>query len=153
RARRYWSAKVWLAARQAARVMTVSSHAAAGIAGELGIIPSRINVVGEAPAAVFAPDADLLAGQRALEAAAIPPDTRFFLYVGGIAPHKNLGALVDAVQTLPPDVRLVIVGDFAHDAFLSAYPALRRRAETGGGDRVAFTGRLDDRPVAALMRL
>jgi glycosyltransferase involved in cell wall biosynthesis len=153
RARRFWSAKVWLAARQAARVMTVSAHAADGIAAHLGVERSRIAVVGEAPAAVFAPGIDLLPGRRALEAAGIPAEGRFFLYVGGIAPHKNIGALLDAVQTLPADVRLVLAGDVEHDNFLSAYPALKERASALGGGRVVFTGRLEDGAIAALMRL
>jgi len=157
RARQLWSAKTWAAARQAARVMTVSTHAAGGVSRELGIDSSRIRIVGEAPAAVFAPNADLAPGRDALRSAGVAPDARFFLYVGGIAPHKNLTALVDAVERLAGapgagDLRLVIVGDVEHDVFLSAYPAVRARAGEGGG-RVIFTGRLEDAAVAALMRL
>ena len=157
RARLFWAAKTWAAARQAARVMTVSAHAAAGVTRELGVASSRIRIVGEAPAAVFTPDADLAPGRDALRAAGVAPDARFFLYVGGIAPHKNLTALVDAVERLARtpgtgDLRLVIVGDFEHDVFLSAFPALRTRADEGEG-RVIFTGRLEDPTVAALMRL
>jgi glycosyltransferase involved in cell wall biosynthesis len=83
----------------------------------------------------------------------MPPDARFFLYVGGIAPHKNLDALLAALDRLPGDVRLAIVGDFEHDAFLSAYPSLKARAQEALPGRVAFTGRLEDAAVAALMRL
>src|SRR5262249_18721129 len=110
--RRFWSAKVWMAARQATRVMTVSRHAAEGITRRLKIPQSRIRIVGEAPAAVFRPDAALDVGRSALRVAGLPEDARFFLYVGGIAPHKNLGPMIDAVRSLPPDVRIVIVGDY-----------------------------------------
>ena len=150
RARRFWRTKVWLAARQAARVMTVSNHAAEGITRELHIERSRIRIVGEAPAPVFTPDAALEPGYAVLRAAGIAPDTRFFLYVGGIAPHKNLDALADAVEQMPFGVRIVIAGDYEHDSFLSSYPALQARADRG---RVTFTGRLEDEAVAALMRL
>jgi glycosyltransferase involved in cell wall biosynthesis len=152
RARRFWSAKVWIAARQAARVVTVSRHAAAGVARMLKIDDARLRVVGEAPAEVFRADADLGAGRSALDRMGVPPGGRFFLYVGGIAPHKNIGALIAAIDAMPQDVRLIIVGDFARDSFLSAYPALASRAAQMAG-RVSFTGRLDDHAVAALMRL
>jgi glycosyltransferase involved in cell wall biosynthesis len=150
RARAFWRSKVWLAARQAALVMTVSNHAADGIARELRVPRARIRIVGEAPAAVFTPDAPLEAGRAALRAAGLAPDTRFFLYVGGIAPHKNLDGLAGAVEQMDFGVRLVIAGDYEHDTFLSAYPALQARVDRG---RVSFTGRLEDEAVAALMRL
>ena len=150
RARLFWRAKVWTAARGATRVMTVSEHAADGITRELGVPRDRIRIVGEAPARVFTPEADLEPGRRALEAAGVPPGARFLLYVGGIAPHKNLTTLVTAIESLPEDVRLVIVGDVEHDSFLSAYPALLARVDR---TRVTFAGRLEDDAVAGLMRL
>lgn len=153
RTRRFWSAKVWLASRQASRVMTVSTHAAEGITRHLGVPASRIGIVGEAPAAVFSPRADVAPGQRVLRTAGVPEGARFFLYVGGIAPHKNLGGLVEALTHLPADVRLVIAGDFEHDAFLSAYPAVKAAADRDAAGRVVFAGRVDDQAVAALMRL
>ena len=150
RARLFWRAKVWAAARGATRVMTVSEHAAGGIASVLGVPRDRIRIVGEAPAAVFTSDADVDPGRRALQAAGIPPEARFLLYVGGISPHKNLLALVTALESLPEDVRLLLVGDVEHDSFLSAYPALQARVDR---TRVIFPGRLEDAAVAGLMRL
>jgi len=48
---------------------------------------------------------------------------RFILYVGGIAPHKNLSVLVTAFSMLMndpghQDVGLVLVGDYQKDVFL-----------------------------------
>jgi glycosyltransferase involved in cell wall biosynthesis len=152
-ARRFWSAKVWAAAKQATRVMTVSRHAAAGITRRLKIPDSRIRIVGEAPAAAFHADAPTGAGRDVLRTAGVPEDARFFLYVGGIAPHKNLGPMIDALRTLPPDVRILFVGDYSRDAFLSSYQELEDKSRRTGEGRVIFTGRLDDEAVAALMRL
>ncbi len=152
-ARRFWSAKVWAAAKQATRVMTVSRHAAAGLTRTLKIPESRIRIVGEAPSAAFRADAAIEAGRAALRAAGVPEDARFFLYVGGIAPHKNLGVMIEALARLPDDVRVVFVGDYTRDAFLSAHTELEEKARRIGHGRVVFTGRLDDQVVAALMRL
>jgi glycosyltransferase involved in cell wall biosynthesis len=158
RSRRLWTAKVRAAVFQAARVMTVSRHAMAGIVDRLRVDPSRVRIVQEAPAAIFTKEADPAPGAAALRAAGQRGDARFLLYVGGLAPHKNLGALVHCVQALADrsafaDVILVIVGDYEHDVFYSAYPQLRAQAARGGDRRVVFTGRLDDEAVAGLMRL
>jgi glycosyltransferase involved in cell wall biosynthesis len=74
------------------------------------------------------------------------------LYVGGISPHKNLSTLVTAFAALPrPDLRLVLVGDYAGDAFLSDYETLRGRiAALGVIDRVIFTGYVLDADLVHL---
>lgn len=158
RSRWLWTAKVRAALFQATRVMTVSRHAQAGILEQLRVHPSRIRIVEEAPAAVFTPDADVAPGVAALRAAGQRADARFLLYVGGVAPHKNLGALVRCVHALAQrpafaEVILVIAGDFTGDVFHSAYPALRAQIATGGEARIVFTGRLEDEAIAGLMRL
>jgi glycosyltransferase involved in cell wall biosynthesis len=158
RARWLWTAKVRAAVFQAARVMTVSRHAMAGIVDRLGVDPARIRIVPDAPAAIFTKDADPAPGAAALRAAGLPADARFLLYVGGLAPHKNLGALIRCTHALAErsafaDVILLIVGDYEHDVFHSAYPELRTQAARCGGGRVVFTGRLSDQAVAGVMRL
>jgi glycosyltransferase involved in cell wall biosynthesis len=158
RSRWLWTLKVRAAVFQAARVMTVSRHAQAGIHEQLPVHPSRVRIVEEAPAAVFRPDADVAPGVAALRAAAQRADARMLLYVGGVAPHKNLGALVRCVQAIAQrpafaDVILVIAGDLTGDVFHSAYPALRAQVESGGNARIVFTGRLEDEAIAGLMRL
>ena len=158
RSRWLWTIKVRAALFQAARVMTVSRHARAGILELLGVHPSRIRIVPEAPAAIFRPDADVAPGVAALVAAGQRGDARLLLYVGGVAPHKNLEALVRCVKTIAgrpafADVILVIAGDYEGDVFHSAYPRLRAQLEDGREPRVVFTGRLDDQAIAGLMRL
>ena len=158
RSRWLWTIKVRSALFQAARVMTVSHHARAGILELLGVHPSRIRIVPEAPAAIFRPDADVAPGVAALLAAGQRGDARLLLYVGGVAPHKNLDALVRCVKAIAgrpafADVILVIAGDYSGDVFHSAYPRLRAQLDEGGEPRVVFTGRLDDEAIAGLMRL
>jgi glycosyltransferase involved in cell wall biosynthesis len=152
RTRRLWSAKVWLAARQATRVMTVSQHAAKGVIEHVHVPESRIGIVGEAPAPAFRPDADVEAARRALGTAGVPRDARFFLYVGGLSPHKNILAAIEALERLPKDVHLVIVGS-PFDGFGSNYVQIVARTTTNGPGRVQMTGRLEDETVAGLMRL
>ena len=75
-------------------------------------------------------------------------DEKFLLYVGGISPHKNLSILIDAfhkIRSTVTDVKLVLVGDYKDDPFLSAYPALRAQVSKLGLDEsVIFTGFVPD---------
>lgn len=66
----------------------------------------------------------------------------YFLYVGNVKPHKNLGRLLEAFAAVAPEVPhdLVLVG--RRRGFLTADPDVSRRAE-GLGDRVRFTGFLE----------
>lgn len=156
RARLFWTLKARAAVRQAARIVTVSEHARQAVARQFGVDASAIGVLAEAPAAAFNAGADPEPGRRVLARLGLPPDARFLLYVGGLAPHKNLAALIDCVAALRrhaalASVVLLIAGDYSGDVFLSAYPDLRRQAESAGG--VFFTGSLGDAEVAGLMRL
>jgi len=81
---------------------------------------------------------------------------QFMLYVGGISPHKNLNALVSAFQRMLSDplfenVKLVLVGDYNEDSFLSAYDSVRGQvAKSGLQDKVIFTGFVSDEDLAVL---
>jgi glycosyltransferase involved in cell wall biosynthesis len=157
-ARLFWTLKTHVALLQAARIVTVSQHARDGIARQFRLSPDDIRIVPEAPAACFRPDADTARAYEALAAAGVPADAPFVLYVGGIAPHKNLLGLVDAVAALRREPRfanlqLVIVGDYARDVFLSAYPTVRAHIDATNLGGMVFAGRLDDLVVAGLMRL
>lgn len=158
RARWFWTLKTRAAIAQAARVVTVSDHARAGLIDVLRVPSERIRVVGEAPAAVFSPAIDLTDGRAALDDAGLPGESRFLLYVGGIAPHKNLQGLVEALMELRrrpewQDLLLLIVGDYRRDVFLSAYPAIRSLVERHASHAVRFLGALSDSAVAGLMQL
>jgi glycosyltransferase involved in cell wall biosynthesis len=86
----------------------------------------------------------------------LDPAGRYILYVGGISPHKNLDTLLAAFAAVrddprAKDVRLVLVGDYAGDAFLTCYEDLCRQVESLGlGDAVVFPGFVPDSDLAHL---
>lgn len=146
--RKLWEIKGWFAHRQADYIMTVSEHAKGGIIRHFGHSPDKVFVIDEAPDAVF----------RRLSPAELNRDllskfgllsTRFFLYLGGVNPHKNLVALVESLAEVRQDeqfqdVKLVIVGD-VKDGFTPGLDELRKRIETLGlNDSVIFTGYISD---------
>ena len=63
----------------------------------------------------------------------------YFVFVGNVKPHKNLGRLLDAFAALAPEIPhdLLLVG--RRRGFLTGDPEIARRAESLGG-RVRFTG-------------
>ena len=150
-----WWLKLLAVRRQADLVMTVSEASRRGIAERFGIPLDRIVVVPEAADALFRPLPRNAAMHDVLQRLSIG-DRRFLLYVGGISPHKNLGALLDAFAQLrrdrvADDCRVVLVGDYAGDVFYSAYDALQRQVQMLGlGDSVHFTGYVADEDLAYL---
>lgn len=77
------------------------------------------------------------------------------LYVGGVAPHKNLANLLAGFAEIAPtvpDLRLAIVGDPRGDGFHSNYQDIIARAagHTSLNGRVHFTGYVADKDLAAL---
>ena len=128
RARSFWKAKERMAIRRAARVFTVSEASRTVLAERFGLPPEQLAIVPEAPDPVFTPR-----GAAAIERELAPLGLeagRFFLFAGGISPHKNVLALVDAYARLretidvPP---LVLVGDLKDDPFFSIARDLRAR--------------------------
>ena len=75
----------------------------------------------------------------------------FFLYVGGLSPHKNLLRLVEAfARAAPADVKLVLAGD-VNDVFHTHVPQIRAAiAQHGVSDRVILTGFVADDDLAFL---
>jgi glycosyltransferase involved in cell wall biosynthesis len=69
--------------------------------------------------------------------------TRLLLYVGRLAPEKNLGLLVDAFARLPQSDRLLIAGDGIERA------SLEQKCRKCFGDRVQFLGHQPDRLALA----
>jgi len=156
RARWFWRAKVALALRQARLVITVSDHARGGLERELGIPRSRIRVTNEAPAACFHPPTDPEAAAALRARLGVGRTAPLLVYVGGIAPHKNLLRLVRAFAALQrdaalADARLLLVGDHAGDVFHSAYEDLRALVARVCPGRAVFTGPLGDREVTTLL--
>jgi glycosyltransferase involved in cell wall biosynthesis len=153
--RLFWSLKTRAACYQATGIITVSNAAKREIVDYIGVKPERIDVICEGVDACFHPvtGEELRAASR--RRAGIPPDGRLVLYVGGIAPHKNIANLLAAFAGIArdlPDLRLAIVGDPHGDGFHSNYRDLLTRADSYASlnGRVHFTGFVPDDDLAAL---
>jgi glycosyltransferase involved in cell wall biosynthesis len=148
-----WWLKLLAARRQADLVLTVSDASRRAILDRFHLPPQRVAVIGEAADARFGPVPHDGALHRVLARWNLV-DGRYLLYVGGMSPHKNLGALIDACAALRQDtrcsdLRLVLVGDFSGDVFYSAYAALQQRvARLQLREAVVFTGYIDDATLA-----
>ena len=157
RGRVLWNVKTWLAKRSATRITTVSHAAAAEIERFLAIPRDQLAVIYEAAGHQFAP-VTATSSKRALrDRLGIAPDRRYILYVGGIAPHKNLDGLVRAfaLAAASPgmsDVDLVFAGDPAGDGFHSSHGSLLQViAELPAiSYRVKFTGFVPDEDLPTL---
>lgn len=151
--------QMWLqvvAARRCANlVMTVSEASRDGIARCFRIPRHQIAVIPEAAYRFFCPlpHENMLAEMLARWKLA---DGRFLLYVGGISPHKNLQALIDALAELrrragSAECKLTLGGDYAGDVFLSDCEKLSKRADAlQPGDAVVITGYVDEASLAIL---
>lgn len=71
------------------------------------------------------------------------PDEPYLLFVGNVKPHKNLSALLDALQIIKEAIphRLIIVGK--KEGFLTGDTQVAGRA-VSLGSRVEFTGQVTD---------
>ena len=150
--RLFWKLKVGLAIRQAHRILTVSDHAARDVERVHGIPRSRITVATEAPSSTFSPvtpeeSADLAAGPVLGD---LPPGRRWFTYVGGFNPHKNVPVLVRAHAALARELGegaplLLLVGSHDYDDFFSDVPAIAAAIDREGtAPLVKWTGFLED---------
>ncbi len=155
KSRLFWDLKTRLAIWQSDLVLTVSEFSKQGIVEHFGLDPQRVAVVSEGSADAFYPVEDTQRLVEVMKRHAITPDTRFILYVGGIAPHKNLAVLVAAFDRLVAggrhdDVRLVLVGDYANDVFLMDDAIRARMDDPVFRKRVIFTGYIPDDDLNAL---
>ena len=119
----FWNLKVWLAIKQADVIVTVSEFSRDGISEHFKLPRDNIKVVTEAADPIFRIVDDEHSISQVLAGYDLDLSTRFILYVGGIAPHKNLSSLVLAYSKLIQndrfnDVKLVLVGDYEGDVFL-----------------------------------
>ncbi len=123
------------AARNATRVITISPESADEIVKYLGVPRERLDVIplaGSVPPGV----------DRALAGSEGP----LILAMGNRRPHKNWGALIRAVERMPPArrPRVVITGGRDHD------PLAALVEEAGVGDSVQLRGWVDDDEVRHL---
>lgn len=159
RFRMLWSAKVRLARWQATRFLTVSQAARREIETYMGIERERIDLTTEGPKAVFQPIADASMREQARaelrQRLGLPPGARFFTYVGGFAPHKNLLGLARAFERVAgaaANLHLLLVGDIESSGFHSNIDELRRLVANSSllQGRVHFTGYVDDELLARI---
>ena len=158
RARAFWNVKVRLACFQASRFLTVSQAAKAEIVAYMKLDSNLIDLTTEAPKPGFRPLQPVARGDtvrseiRARFNLAGP--SRYFCYVGGFAPHKNVLGLVNAFAALDAaagaDVHLLLVGDRASQGFSSNIGELDRMIakHPGLAGRVHFTGFVSDALLA-----
>jgi len=154
--RLFWTLKVKLALWQCQRVMAVSQAAKAEIAEYIGVKDSLIDVISEAPNKIFRKidDPELCCQMR--QRIKLPLDVKLIVYVGGLAPHKNLlgflnGFALARESSAVNDIHIVLVGDFDGAGFHSNYASLKQLAED---DRlkgyVHFTGFISDEDLVVL---
>ena len=148
-----WLLKQKVALWQARHIITVSDAARADVERRLGVAADRLSVVHEAPAPVFVPLDRHLAAER-IARFGLTALEQYFVYVGGISPHKNLERLVqafDEVRRDRPELRLVLVGEADDDPFLSSTESVRAAiAATGAPEAITFTGYVTDDELVAL---
>lgn len=157
RGRLFWNAKTWLAKRTASHIITVSNSAADEISTYLAVPPELISVIYEAAGPEFAPVVSPERREALRSKLGLRSDRRYILYVGGIAPHKNLDNLVRAFSLVCgergfADLDLVFTGDPKGSGFLSSHGSLLRciHEHPAAKNRVHFTGFVSDSELPTL---
>lgn len=152
-----WQVKTWLADKAADRILTVSQSAKREIIEYLNISGDRIDVICEGAAPIFAPATEDDSRRAVRQSVDLSPDARFLTYVGGFAPHKNLGRLFEAFDRVlaEPDLSdlvLVMVGDPKGGGFHSIYDELRSQMKASPrlASQVRFPGYVSDADLAVI---
>ena len=144
-----WKAKEHAAVAWSDRVVTVSEASRRDLIAWFRLPEDRVRVVTCGPESAFRPIPGP-EGVEILRRYGVDPARRYWLYVGGLSPHKNLPRLIEAFARLGEEERLVLVGDFG-DVFHTHVPELREAVERYGlGERVRFTGFVPDADLAYL---
>ena len=155
----FWTLKVKLAIWGSRRVMTVSNAAKREIVEYIGVNPDIIDIASEAPNPKFKKTDDQALNRAARQRANLPADAPIIVYVGGLAPHKNLHGLLDAFAEAQGsgsqrlhDVHLALIGDFDGAGFHSNYESLCEKVQATPvlRGRVHFTGFVPDSDLVAL---
>lgn len=147
----YARAMMRIAARRAARVLTVSQASKDDILHYLKVPPDKVEVIYNAldERLAIVPTPDDVARVRERFQLTSP----FVLYTGNIKPHKNIDRLIEAFSILRrsgiDDVKLLIIGDD-----ISKYPNLRRLVHRFQlHQQVRFLGFVPEETLAVLYRL
>lgn len=152
-----WNAKVWLAKQTAASITTVSCAARSELSRYLHIPSHRIQVILEAADSHFRPVTEVSRRAAMRERLGLDQTARLVVYVGGMAPHKNLLRLVEAFRLAiahapAQDLSLVFAGDPLGDGFHSNFEEIRARVQSDPllASKVVFTGFVSDEDLVAL---
>ena len=157
RRRLLWQLKSALGRLQSRYILTVSNYARQGIIRTFRHPAERVFVIDEAPDPIFRPLAESELDQAVLARAGLAPGERFLIYLGGVNPHKNLPALIEALAALRSrpterDLRLLIVGEVERDGFTPGYASLQARISSlGMAHAVQFTGFIADHELVHLL--
>ena len=138
-----------LMARHAAHVITPTESVRREVCELLGLSPTKVTAVPEAPRNIFRP---LGADESRALLARLDIKNDFILAVGTIEPRKNLGRLVRAFELLaresatPANLSLVLTGrtGWLQEDFVTKVSSSALR------DRVRFTGYVTDAELCAL---
>jgi len=148
KARLFWKAKVKLAIAQSRLLLTLSNYSAREIEDVHGVPLARIRVSAACPSQAFAPsDPEAIAATAAR--VGLPDGARWYTYVGGFNPHKNVDAIVRAhaqvAQGADDPPHLLLVGTVDGDVFHGNQARIRSEIEQRGtGTLVHWTGFLAD---------
>ena len=107
--RLYFKFMFWLACRKASKILTVSENTKRDIIDRFNIAPNKITVTPLAAGEEFV-RRDKSDVSYLREKYGIPADKKIILYVGNLLPHKNLSALLKALELLENECCLVIAG-------------------------------------------
>ncbi len=152
--RLFWWLKEHMATWNTSRLTTVSEKSRTDLARYFRMNRDQIGLLTEGVEPTFLKPVEDLPDFHSVSAKyRIPENTKYWLYVGGLSPHKNLKRMIEAFSGLPEILgNLVIVGDFG-DTFHTHLPELRHAAiENGVESRVVFTGYVPDDELASIYR-
>lgn len=155
KSRLFWKIKQAVAIRQADLILTVSEFSKRQIVEKLGSREDSLRVISEGARPIFRQIAETDVILSLLEKYDLGTDDQFLLYVGGISPHKNIDTLIEAFKLFRArsnsDIKLILVGDYKDDPFLSAYPSLMKLVtKLGLEGSIKFTGFISDADLVSL---
>ncbi len=115
-----WRLKCRMAIFQATRILTVSEYARRDVSRFHSIPMDLLTVAVEAPSDAYNPSTPEESGAAA-ELLGVDPERGWFVYVGGMSPHKNVPLLVRAFARLSAELSdppfLILVGPGDDDVF------------------------------------
>ncbi len=157
KSRLFWTIKMKCAVWTSQRILTVSNAAKEEIVEYIGADPDTIDITSEAPGPDFKQTNDEARNVAARKRAKLPVDAPVIVFVGGLAPHKNLHGLLDGFQKSLTkghlhSVHLALIGDFKGAGFFSNYDSLFDRVQASPElrGRVHFSGYVSDADLVAL---